>query len=211
MNRLQKKILTIALAALNISLTTVVAASATFAWFYMNRTVTGSGMTINCKQAESTVTWEVLYYSDDQKSGVSSTLASDFYLQPYDEYLTAKNKYSNVLLKATIDVSDSNYTSAKQLYIDINCDSASAFDYASANNTGVPNYTSNIAQFKTNVASYLPNGSTEYVEVNSAIIEDNADTKYSSASDFFGKTNTNAKFVALHNQTPYKKKNTIKP
>ena len=208
MNRKQKKILTVAAGIVNLSFTLTVAATATYAWFAENRRVSATGMSVQCAVPEQTVDWEILHYNDDQKAGVSYLDESEFYLQPYDEYLTSRNKTSNVLLKATVDVSKTGFTSQSQLYIDITCSSVSTFTYSTANSSGVPSYTSNISQFKASIYSYTDANDVTTV-VNTAIDDSTADSRYQTASTYFRKVTDSGKFVYLHNNTPNKRKNKI--
>ena len=68
MNRLQKKIITIAMALANISLTTIVATTATFAWFVNNKVVSASGIEMSISADTGVdLRYEVIKYDDDIK------------------------------------------------------------------------------------------------------------------------------------------------
>ena len=65
MNRLQKKIITIAMALANISLTTIVATTATFAWFVNNKVVSASGIEMSISADTGVdLRYEVIKYDD---------------------------------------------------------------------------------------------------------------------------------------------------
>lgn len=200
----QKKILAIALAIFNISFTTVVASVATVAWFASQANVSVNDSEARIQVPENAeVDWEVLKYNDDLKAGVSSTNASDFSLQPYDEYLTQKNKNTNVLLRATLSMP--SITSANQLYVDVSCTAGHDPEY----NSAAPKYTSNICQFKSFVYSYV-NSSNETVVLNHTIDPASANSRYTTATTYFaGKSIPSTRFVALHNNTPNKRANKI--
>ena len=110
MNRFQKKILTIAAGLANIGLALSAAAVATYAWYSTNSAIIqniNDTISIATSIPESQLTWEILTYDDDEKSGISSNDNRDFFLQPYDQYLPQKNVYTNAILRATLNVSGS--------------------------------------------------------------------------------------------------------
>ncbi len=207
MNRLQKKIITIALALGNIVLSCVVAATATYAWFKAsNATITtqSASTTIKSEAGGSTLQWEILKFDDNEKKGISYRENDEFFLQPYDQYLTAKNKHTNVILWA--DVMVSNFTSANQLYVDIECspDHDPVYSSTATPEEKVPSYTSNICQFKSTVYSYTDADDNEVV-VNDVLDNTNAATRYETTTNFFAGIKTpGTRFVALHNSTPNK-------
>lgn len=206
MNRHQRKVLSLAAAIANLSLSVAVASVATYAWFTSNTQVSASTLTISAASVDFNLGWEVLRYDDDIKAGKSfGTDADEFYLQDYDVYITQKNKYANALLFATIDFSDS-YTIDKQMYIDITCQPDHDPVYGSA----CPAYTSNVCQFKALAYSYTLVGSTTPQPLNTSIDLTNGATKYSTVSNWFASSISQyEKFVSVINGTSYKRSNTI--
>ena len=231
MNYLQKKILIITAGIANIALSLAVAATATFAWFSTQNQVTAEALEISTSAPETTLTWKILSFDDNTKKGVKSTNSADYKLPDYDRFVTSKNEYSNVILRAVIDVSSYDYsktsTNYNQIYVDVSCDSNSLLSYAivhaDANNDsledGVPNKTSNICQFKAAVAAYSKKTTPDVFDgVGISAIHDevnigtsyNDDNEYTSATSFFKTSNltTNA-FVTLHSDTPNKRDSKI--
>ncbi len=202
MNRKQKKILTVAAGIANLSFTLTVAATATYAWFRENRRVSATGMSVQCAVPDSKLTWEILRYDDDLKSGISSDNVLDYYLDPYDQYITSRNIHSNVLLKATMTFDDGDlFTSGDQLYVDIKCGNETVYD----GDKHVRSLTSNIAQFKATVGSYYTAGDpTTPVVVNESIDETSANTRYNTATNYFKSKKSSTAFLTVNNQTPNK-------
>ena len=95
MNRLQKKIITIAMALANISLTTIVATTATFAWFVNNKVVSASGIEMSISADTGVdLRYEVIKYDDDIKEGISfQGNAENFSLPKYDRYISYNQMY----------------------------------------------------------------------------------------------------------------------
>lgn len=218
MNYLQKKILTIAAGIANIALSLAVAATATFAWFSAQTQVTAEALNISCSAPESTLQYKVLSYNYDNKEGKGfENDSTKFFLQPYDRFVPNKNKYSNVIVRAVVDVSKLNYTDANQICIDIECTDAGNFTYNDITNVaGVPSYSSNVAQFKSCVAAYsLKNNPDTFVQtgVVSAIHDEaisnsyDSDDEYTTATNYFANIDFANKFVTLHNETPNKRYN----
>lgn len=237
MNYLQKKILTIAAGIANIALSLAVAATATFAWFATQNQVTAEAINISTSAPETTLTWKILSFDDNTKKGVKSTNSADYKLPDYDRFVTSKNEYSNVILRAVVDVSSYDYsktsTNYNQIYVDVSCDPNSLLSYAIVNSDvtggpegtpdgkkdGVPNKTSNICQFKAAVAAYSKKTTPNVFDgVGISAIHDevnigasyNDDNEYTSATSFFKTSNltTNA-FVTFHSNTPNKRDNKI--
>ena len=200
MNRLQKKIITIALGISNISLCLSAAAVATYAWYTFNANahvnVASSTMSIEGVDTDESISYEVLKYDDNLKAGVSFTgndAISNFNLPHYDSYITEKNQYANAIIRA--EVKTPLNTTSEELTIDITR-LASAFKTAGV----IGSKTSNVIQFKAAVYKYKVSGSDEYV-VNTAshnsINETSAATRYATASAYFAEKKTPTTFVPI--------------
>ena len=207
MNRLQKKIITIAMALANISLTTIVATTATFAWFVNNKVVSASGIEMSISADTGVdLRYEVIKYDDDIKEGISfQGNAENFSLPKYDRYISYNHKYENAILRA--DVGFNAFDKTKELTIDITC-SQPLFDVGSE--TNVAPKTSNVIQFKTSVISYT----TDQLENNkyklNQYIEDetgedgfltDAALSYETARTYFATQPIATSFVSAFNNT----------
>ncbi len=102
MNKYQKSILVTAANIAIIGFSAIAATTATVAWFQFSETITAEGMTIECQSVDRSVEWNILRYDEEVKSGVLSHNEEDFHLPSYDQYITTKNIYSNVILAATV-------------------------------------------------------------------------------------------------------------
>lgn len=201
MNFFQKRFLTLAAFIANISLTLVVAGVATFAWFTTNMAadmqVSSNGMQITTKDPEEQLTYEILKYDDNIKAGRSYTgsdAIAQFTLPDYDTYITEKNQYANVILRAEVTTSALN-TSKEELTIDITR-LASSFKTAGV----IGSNTSNVIQFKSTVYKYKISEHEEYTNNPSSlnsIDETNAATKYATASSYFASKKTPTTFVPI--------------
>ena len=149
MNRFQKKIMIIAAAICNVSLTLTAAAVATYAWY-----VTSSEINIDVVSNSAEITAEkpndidfhIYKYDDDLKAGVDKgNSLSQLTLPDYDQYITEKNEYANVIIRATMNIAFD--PSKYDLCIDI---SRAQSDYRSGGH--VQAYTSNVVQFKAAVS-----------------------------------------------------------
>lgn len=197
MNRQQKRILATAANIMIIGFSAIAASTATVAWFNFQKTVEGEGISIRSVTADQTVSWDILRYDDEVKSGVMSHKASDFYLPSYDQYITDKNLYSNVILAATV-LTPLGMSADQQLYVDITCNGALF------NDSKIADFTSNICQFKATVYSYT-NTEGEELSSNASIDTTNADTAYRTATSFFkGTTSGSVSFVTVKSSTPNK-------
>lgn len=205
-NKLQKKILTVAANLGIIVLSGTAAATSTIAWF-KNNGIEASGLTIKCQTIEHNVVWNILKYDEEKKEGVLIHDEDEFYLPSYDQYITDKNLYSNVILKATV-LTPVGFTDTQQLYIDITCDGNLRIG-----DELVP-VTSNLCQFKATVYSFIT-GDDEINVVNQAIDDTTTNTEYLTASSFFnGTTSGSYSFVTVNADTAVKdrdKKITVIP
>ncbi len=210
MNRLQKKILTIAFALGNIVLTSVVASTATFAWFKMaqaNIDVKSEtkGFSIGADTGLS-LSYEVLAYDDDAKEGVSyQGNAENFKLRDYDRYISYNHKYENAIMRVVANFSD--FTDQKEINIDITC-SQPLF----SSGTTVSNYTSNVIQFKTSVVSYTQSNVNGSIHLNDYIIDEvdedghlsSAAQSYETATTYFKTIDSSDSFVSAYKDTASK-------
>ncbi len=121
MNRCQKKVLTLAGAIANLSLTCAVAGVATYAWFSYNNTVFASNMSIKSVDRELIIDkYTILKYNDDQKKGVAyENNSSQFFLPDYDEYIKARNVYSNIVVRVELRFTKGLDTSKQAVEIDV--------------------------------------------------------------------------------------------
>ena len=120
MNKYQKSILLTAANIAIIGFSAVAATTATVAWFQFSDVLTAEGMSIECLSADRSVEWNILRYDEEVKSGVLSHDENDFHLPSYDQYITTKNIYSNVILAATV-ITPTGLSSVEQVYVDITC------------------------------------------------------------------------------------------
>lgn len=200
MNRLQKKILTIALGISNISFCLTAAAVATYAWYSVtvapHVNVNSANMAIEGADPDESISYEVLKYDDDYKAGRSYTgdaAIANFKLPNYDSYIIEKNQYANVIIRA--EVKTPVNTSTEEFTIDIS-------RLASSFKTGgvIGSKTSNVIQFKAAVYKYKVSGSDEYVTntaSHNSINESSAATKYATASAYFADKKTPTTFVPI--------------
>lgn len=195
------------MALANISLTTIVATTATFAWFVNNKVVSASGIEMSISADTGVdLRYEVIKYDDDIKEGISfQGNAENFSLPKYDRYISYNHKYENAILRA--DVGFNAFDKTKELTIDITC-SQPLFDVGSE--TNVAPKTSNVIQFKTSVISYT----TDQLENNkyklNQYIEDetgedgfltDAALSYETARTYFATQPIATSFVSAFNNT----------
>lgn len=209
MNRLQKKIITIALALSNIVLTSVVACTATFAWFKAVGASVDSVPTEKDLQIGSdaglSLSYEVLAYDDDAKEGVSyQGNANAFKLRDYDRYISYNHKYENAIIRAKTTFS--SFTADKEINIDITC------EQPYFNGNLVTDYTSNVIQFKTSVITYTRSDSLTPVHLNEYIIDEvdeqgrlaSAARSYETAVTYFRTVDVADSFVSAYKDTANK-------
>ncbi len=202
----KKKVLAIAGAAANLLFSVAVAGVATFAWFCENDIVRGNGMKIQSNGPDIVVNnFTILKYDDDLKKGVSYYNTTDqFYLPDYDEYIKARNVYSNVIVRAELLFGKGLDTSQESLEIDITKLSTSTLKDAN----GIRELTSNVAQFKCITTSYTPYGSDTAVPIGVGISEVKGDYKdvddamYRTAIAYFATRKTPSTFISLMNGQP---------
>ena len=208
----KKKAIGLAMAIANLSFTCVVAGVATYAWFSENQTVQATGMSISAAGPEISVEYLVLKYADDLKKGViaydNENHHFDFILPEYDEYIKARNVYSNLIVRAEITFGNTLDTSNKSINIDI----YKALDSTLKADGKIRKITSNVAQFKCIATSYtLANSETvvptgvgidEVHVVNEDGYKDNEDAMYRSATAYFATRKTPTTFISLVNGQP---------
>ena len=195
------------MALANISLTTIVATTATFAWFVNNKVVSASGIEMSISADTGVdLRYEVIKYDDDIKEGISfQGNAENFSLPKYDRYISYNHKYENAILRA--DVGFNAFDKTKELTIDITC-SQPLFDAGST--TNVAPKTSNVIQFKTSVISYTTDQLTNNKYKLNQYIEDetgedgfltDAALSYETARTYFATQPIATSFVSAFNNT----------
>ncbi|MDY4818714.1 MAG: Ig-like domain-containing protein [Bacilli bacterium] len=195
------------MALANISLTTIVATTATFAWFVNNKVVSASGIEMSISADTGVdLRYEVIKYDDDIKEGISfQGNAENFSLPKYDRYISYNHKYENAILRA--DVGFNAFDKTKELTIDITC-SQPLFDVGST--TNVAPKTSNVIQFKTSVISYTTDQLTNNKYKLNQYIEDetgedgfltDAALSYETARTYFATQPIATSFVSAFNNT----------
>lgn len=202
----KKKVLAIAGAAANLLFSVAVAGVATFAWFCENDIVRGNGMKIQSNGPDIVVNnYTLLKYDDDLKKGVAYHDNTDeFYLPDYDEYIKARNVYSNVIIRADLGFGRGLDSSIEAVEIDITKLASSTLKGAN----GIKELTSNVAQFKCIATSYTPFNSSTVIPIGVGISEvkgdykDADDAMYRTATTYFATRKTPSTFISLMNGQP---------
>ena len=204
MNRHQKKVLTLAGAIANLSLSCAVAGVATYAWYYERREVSTMGTNISAA-SDVTIDYDILKYDDDLKKGVAYHNDDEqFFLPDYDQYIKAKNVYSNIVIRAEISFGMYLDTTDHELEIDITKTITSTLKDAN----GIRLLTSNVSQFKCIATSYTPYNSDTSIPIGVGISEvqgtykDVIDAEYRTAIAYFATRNTPSTFISLMNGQP---------
>lgn len=206
MNRHQKKVLALAGAIANLSLTCAVAGVATFAWFCENNTVHSIGMSIKSNDSGITVNnYTILKYDDDLKKGVAYPNSTDeFFLPDYDEYIKARNVYSNIVIRVELGFSSGLNTANEAVEIDITKLASSTLK----DGNGIRELTSNVAQFKCITTSYTVKETHAVASTGVGISEvqgtykDADDAMYRTAIAYFATRKTPSTFISLMNGQP---------
>ena len=202
----KKKVLAIAGAIANLSFSVCVAGVATFAWFCENDMVYSNGMKIQSNGPDIVVNnYTILKYDDDLKKGVAYyNNADEFFLPDYDEYIKARNVYSNIVIRADLGFGRGLDSSIEAVEIDITKLASSTLKDAN----GIRQLTSNVAQFKCITTSYTPfNSSTEIpigvgIEETKGDYKDVDDAMYRTAIAYFATRKTPSTFISLMNGQP---------
>ena len=206
MNLSKKKVIALAGAIANLSLSCVVTGVATFAWFCENDIVHGNGMKIQSNGPDIVVNnYTLLKYDDDLKKGVAYHDNTDqFYLPDYDEYIKARNVYSNVIIRADLGFARGLDSSIEAVEIDITKLVSSTLKGAN----GIKELTSNVAQFKCIATSYTPFNTNTVIPIGVGIEETKGDYKdaddamYRTATAYFATRKTPSTFISLMNGQP---------
>ena len=216
MNRHQKKVLALAGAIGNLSLTCGVAGVATFAWFTNVERASSNNISIVTPTKDIHLDYVILKYNDDLKQGVlAGEHASDptqFILPQYDEYIKERNKFSNFIVRANLVFEKPIDTSETEITIEITKSESSTLKAADPNDNNkvkIQMLTSNVTQFKSIVTSYtLDDGADTVVPVGVDIQETagsyqtDADAMYKTAIDYFATRKTPTTFISLMNGQP---------
>ncbi|MCR5332772.1 MAG: bacterial Ig-like domain-containing protein [Bacilli bacterium] len=200
MNRFQKRIMIIAAAICNVSLTLTAAGVATYAWFKAkaNLVAVSNNLSISVADPDEKFEYDIYKYDDNLKAGKKFTDPSDFTLPDYDTYITEKNVYANCIIRAEVTVPSLN-TSDEYFTIDV---TRLASNYFITSTTKVDKKTSNVIQLKSAVYSFLESGETDFTENTNMIGHGDIDetspaTIYSTVSDYFATKQTPTTFVPI--------------
>ena len=213
MNRHQKKVLALAGAIGNLSLTCAVAGVATFAWFTSTAVANANNISITTSNEFVRLDYTILKWSDDSRQGVSSNLndPTEFILPDYDEYISERNKYRNLIVRANLVFPRTVDTSNTEIVIDITKLESSTLKEADAeydDNAIIRKLTSNVTQYKSVVTSYTLEGSDTPIPVGVPIQEIQGsyktanDAKYKTAVQYFKTRKTPTTFISLMNGQP---------
>ena len=202
----KKKVLALAGAIANLSFSVCVAGVATFAWFCENDMVYSNGMKIQSNGPDIVVNnYTILKYDDDLKKGVAYyNNADEFFLPDYDEYIKARNVYSNIVIRADLGFGRGLDSSIEAVEIDITKLASSTLKDAN----GIRQLTSNVAQFKCITTSYTPFNSSTEIPIGVGISEVKGDYKdvddamYRTAIAYFATRKTPSTFISLMNGQP---------
>ena len=219
MNRHQKKVLSIAAAVANLSFSIAVAGVATLAWFTNTARANSTGISITTSTEHIRLDYVILKYDDNLKQGVATGVndASEFILPKYDRYITERNEYANLIVRANLVFPKPINTSETEIKIDITKleqSTLKAIDEGDPNNPEddtlkIQELTSNVVQFKSIVTQYtLDDGENTVVPIDVGIQEIQGtyqsadDAKYMTAKDYFASRNTPTTFISLMNNQP---------
>ena len=119
MNRHQRKVLALAGAIGNLSLSCAVAGIATFAWFTADSRSYSTGISIKASADLIRLDYVILKYDDYLKSGITAGVndASEFVLPEYDRYIQEKNEYCNPIVRANLSFPEAIDTSKTEIKI----------------------------------------------------------------------------------------------
>lgn len=212
MNRHQKKVLSLAAAIANLSLSCAVAGVATYAWFTTVENATATDISISTATKHIKLDYVILKYDDDLKQGIQAGLndPTEFVLPEYDQYIKERNKYCNIIVRANLVFAEPIDTSKTEIKIDITKVESSvlkAIDPADSK-LKIQELTSNVTQFKSIVTSYTLEGSETVVPIDVGIQESmgsyatTADAMYKTAIEYFATRNTPTTFISLMNGQP---------
>lgn len=206
MNRHQKKAIALAGAIANLSFSFAVAGAATFAWYISNKVTHSEGPSIQSVSRSLIIDeYTILKYDDDLKAGVSYVNDStQFVLPDYDQYIKARNVYSNIIVRAELSFPNGLDTSNKAVEIDILKLASSTLK----DNDGIRLLTSNVAQFQCIATQYTPQNSDTPVSIAVGISENQGtyksvdDAMYRTSIAYFASRKTPTTFISLMNGQP---------
>ena len=203
----KKKVLALAGAIANLSLSCAVAGAATFAWFAYNNTVNANGMRISSVDGKeiNINSYRILKYDDDLKAGVSYyNDPNAFVLPDYDQYIKSRNVYSNIVIRMDLSFPKGLDTTHKSVEIDIYKLATSTLKDAN----GIRLLTSNVAQFQCIATQYTTENSDTPVSIPVGISETQGsyksvdDAMYRTAIAYFAARKTPTTFISLMNDQP---------
>ena len=121
MNRCQKKVLALAGAIANLSLSCAVAGVATYAWFTSTARANSTNISMSTTTKHIDLDYVILKYDDELKQGVAGGLSdpTEFVLPEYDQYIKERNKYCNIIVRANLVFAEPVDTSKTEIKIDI--------------------------------------------------------------------------------------------
>ena len=202
----KKKVLALAGAIANLSFSVAVAGAATFAWYNSNKVTHSTNLSIKSASRNLIIdNFTILKYDDDLKKGVAFTNdASEFVLPDYDQYIKARNVYSNIVIRTELSFPNGLDTTTKAVEIDVRKLASSTLTDAD----GIRLLTSNVVQFQCIATSYTPFNSDTAIPIGVGISEDQGtykdeeDAMYRTSIAYFASRKTPSTFISLMNNQP---------
>lgn len=206
MNCHKKKVIALIGAIANLTFSFGVAGAATLAWYNSNKVTHSEGPSIQSVSRSLVIDeYTILKYDDDLKAGVSYVNdSSKFILPDYDQYIKARNVYSNIVIRAELSFPKGLDTTNKAVEIDILKLATSTLK----DEDGIRLLTSNVAQFQCIATQYTPQNSDAPVSIAVGISENQGsyksvdDAMYRTSIAYFASRKTPTTFISLMNGQP---------
>ena len=206
MNCHKKKVLALIGAIANLTFSFGVAGAATLAWYNSNKVTHSNNISIQSVSRSLVIDeYTILKYDDDLKAGVSYVNDStQFILPDYDQYIKARNVYSNIVIRAELSFPKGLDTTNKAVEIDILKLATSTLK----DEDGIRLLTSNVAQFQCIATQYTPQNSDTPVSIAVGISENQGsyksvdDAMYRTSIAYFASRKTPTTFISLMNGQP---------
>ncbi len=206
MNCHKKKVIALIGAIANLTFSFGVAGAATLAWYNSNKVTRSEGPSIQSVSRSLVIDeYAILKYNDDLKAGVSYVNDSNQFILPdYDQYIKARNIYSNIVIRAELSFPKGLNTTNKAVEIDILKLATSTLK----DKDGIRLLTSNVAQFQCIATQYTPQNSDTPVSIAVGISENQGsyksvdDAMYRTSIAYFASRKTPTTFISLMNGQP---------
>ena len=206
MNCHKKKVIALIGAIANLTFSFGVAGAATLAWYNSNKVTRSEGPSIQSVSRSLVIDeYAILKYNDDLKAGVSYVNDSNQFILPdYDQYIKARNVYSNIVIRAELSFPKGLDTTNKAVEIDILKLATSTLK----DEDGIRLLTSNVAQFQCIATQYTPQNSDTPVSIAVGISENQGsyksvdDAMYRTSIAYFASRKTPTTFISLMNGQP---------